>query len=129
MISLGLLRSTVTPPNPPYLNIHCFCTCMCVCIRTVRPYKFCPLSCLGNRQQDDITQSGDHLWTQPLAQAEKGQRVCCAEFCSSRGEHGHHQRGPKDDPDIPLALYGKKWPVKTRGHANRAPTLRSLAFH
>lgn len=69
-----------------------------------------------NREQDDITQFGDHLWTQPVAQAKKGQGVCGAEFCPCWGEHRHHQRGPKDDRCIWYTIYGKLCPLKTKRH-------------
>lgn len=75
-------------------------TSVCQCV-TVHTNEFCPRFCVDHRKQDDITQSGNHLWTQPLAQAKKlRQRVCGPEFCPCGGELSRHQRGPKDDQYI-----------------------------
>lgn len=61
----------------------------------------------GDGEQDDLSESGHHLWSQPPSQAEEfRQGVQCAEFGPRRGEHRCYRCPPEDDRNLPLPLHG-----------------------
>ena len=61
----------------------------------------------GDGEQDDLSEPGHHLWSQPAPQAEEfRQGVQCAESGPRRGEHRCYRCSPKDDRNLPLPLHG-----------------------
>lgn len=61
----------------------------------------------GDGEQDDLSEPGHHLWSQPAPQAEEfRQGVQCAEFGPRRGEHRCYRCPPEDDRNLPLPLHG-----------------------
>lgn len=61
----------------------------------------------GVGKQNDVVQSGHHLWTKPLTQTEEPREgVYSSELRPGRGERGRHQRGPEDDQHPANTIYG-----------------------
>lgn len=61
----------------------------------------------GVGKQNDVVQSGHHLWTKSLTQTEEPREgVYSPELRPGRGEHGRHQRGPEDDQHPAHTIYG-----------------------
>lgn len=75
---------------------------------------------IGHWEQNDISELGHHIWTQPAAQAEAiGQRILGAEFSPRWGEHSHHRCGAENDWKLWSPVHGR-WPFFGR-HLSRLP--------